>query len=80
MDKNTNNSQASVSLTEIVRLAEERKRAWERAAELSMELHLAIEGSGISPTKIASVAPISRVGIYSLKKQMEARIRREADS
>lgn len=72
-----NQKDAAVTLKEIQELAIKRQEAWERAHELSMELHLAIEASGISPTKIAAAAPISRVAIYSLKKQMKARIKRE---
>lgn len=68
----------SATLKEIQRIAIERQEAWERAHDLSMELYEAIEASGISPTEIASAAPISRVGIYSLKKQMKARLRRDS--
>lgn len=38
-----------------------------------MELHEAIEASGLTPTQVSAAAPISRVAIYSLKRQMEAR-------
>lgn len=78
-NKNTGaqGSNQSVGIKEIQRLAVERQEAWERARELSMELHTAIEASGLTPTQIAAAAPISRVAIYSLKRQMEAKIKRE---
>lgn len=61
------------SIKDIQRLAMERQAAWDRARDLSMELHEAIEASGLTPTQISAAAPISRVAIYSLKRQMEAR-------
>lgn len=66
------------ALAKITQLAQERQDAWDRAHALSMDLYEAIEASGISPTRIAAAAPISRVAIYSLKRQMEARIARQS--
>lgn len=71
------NKRNGATLEEIRQLAVARQEAWERAHNLSMELYEAIESSGISPTKIAESAPISRVAIYSLRTQMRARIERE---
>lgn len=62
--------QGKDQLAEIARLAEERNKAWDDARAKSRELYEAIEASGISPTKIAANAPISRGAIYSLKNQM----------
>lgn len=70
----------AATLQEITEIAIKRQEAWARAHELSMELHEAIESSGYSPTRIAANAPISRVAIYSLKRQMEARLQREKDA
>lgn len=63
--------QSKGQLAEIRRLAEERNKAWDDARAKSRELYEAIEASGISPTKIAANAPISRGAIYSLKNQMK---------
>lgn len=70
-------STQATSIKDIQRLAIERQEAWDRARDLSMELHEAIESSGLTPTQIAAAAPISRVAIYSLRRQMEARRQRE---